>query len=142
MTAKKRSASSKKELRTEVRETRAKLDRTIARAKRLKGKVARLQQTKAELGAQVKELSKQLKKASRLADRRKPPAAQETLTSTDTQPAALVAANHEPAPTDAPPPSASPDSTWTVVQLRAEARSRGLTGISRKTKEQLLAALE
>jgi hypothetical protein len=28
-----------------------------------------------------------------------------------------------------------------VVQLRAEARARGLTGMSDKTKEQLLAAL-
>jgi len=34
-----------------------------------------------------------------------------------------------------------PDETWSVVQLRAEARARGLTGISNKTKAQLLAAL-
>ena len=35
----------------------------------------------------------------------------------------------------------SPDETWSVVQLRAEARARGLTGMSNKTKAQLLAAL-
>ena len=35
----------------------------------------------------------------------------------------------------------APDETWSVVQLRAEARARGLTGISNKTKAQLLAAL-
>lgn len=35
----------------------------------------------------------------------------------------------------------APDETWTVVQLRAEAHARGLTGMSDKTKEQLLAAL-
>ena len=35
----------------------------------------------------------------------------------------------------------TPDETWTVVQLRAEANARGLTGMSDKTKEQLLAAL-
>ena len=35
----------------------------------------------------------------------------------------------------------TPDETWTVVQLRAEAHARGLTGMSDKTKEQLLAAL-
>ena len=34
-----------------------------------------------------------------------------------------------------------PDETWTVVQLRAEARARGLTGMSNKTKAQLLTAL-
>ena len=35
----------------------------------------------------------------------------------------------------------TPDESWTVVQLRAEAHARGLTGMSDKTKEQLLAAL-
>ncbi len=34
-----------------------------------------------------------------------------------------------------------PDETWSVVQLRAEARARGLTGMSNKTKAQFLAAL-
>jgi hypothetical protein len=34
-----------------------------------------------------------------------------------------------------------PDATWSVVQLRAEARARGLTGMSNKTKAQLLNAL-
>jgi peptidoglycan hydrolase CwlO-like protein len=35
----------------------------------------------------------------------------------------------------------APDETWSVVQLRAEARARGLTGMSNKTKAQLLTAL-
>ena len=34
-----------------------------------------------------------------------------------------------------------PDKTWTVVQLRAEARARGLSGTSKKSKTQLLTAL-
>lgn len=34
-----------------------------------------------------------------------------------------------------------PDKTWTLVQLRAEARARGLSGTSKKSKQQLLAAL-
>ena len=46
----------------------------------------------------------------------------------------------------APPPavagrSATPDDTWTVTALRAEARTRGLPGYSRKNKVQLLAEL-
>ncbi len=38
-------------------------------------------------------------------------------------------------------PVTVPDETWSVVQLRAEARARGLTGLSNKTKAQLLTAL-
>lgn len=35
----------------------------------------------------------------------------------------------------------APDATWTVAQLRAEARARGLAGLSAKPKAQLIAAL-
>ena len=34
-----------------------------------------------------------------------------------------------------------PDETWSVVELRAEARARGIVGMSNKPKAQLLAAL-
>ena len=34
-----------------------------------------------------------------------------------------------------------PDDSWTVADLRAEAKRRGLTGYSRKTKSELLADL-
>jgi chromosome segregation ATPase len=34
-----------------------------------------------------------------------------------------------------------PDETWTVVQLRAEARARGLVGMSKKSKAELLDAM-
>lgn len=34
-----------------------------------------------------------------------------------------------------------PDGSWTVAQLRAEARSRGMSGMSSKNKAQLLGAL-
>ena len=37
--------------------------------------------------------------------------------------------------------SSSPDDSWTVADLRAEAKKRGLTGYSRKTKAELLADL-
>jgi hypothetical protein len=39
------------------------------------------------------------------------------------------------------PAASAPDATWTVTALRAEARSRGVAGYSRKTKAQLLADL-
>ena len=37
--------------------------------------------------------------------------------------------------------ASGPDASWTVAELRAEAKRRGVTGYSRKTKSQLLAAL-
>ena len=53
-----------------------------------------------------------------------------------------VAASGRPAaePTDADGLTI-PDQTWTVVQLRAEARARGIAGMSNKPKAKLLAAL-
>ena len=38
-------------------------------------------------------------------------------------------------------PTSMPDESWTVVRLRAKARTRGLTGMSGKSKTGLLAAL-
>lgn len=37
--------------------------------------------------------------------------------------------------------TAAPDDSWTVAELREEARTRGLTGYSRMKKAELLAAL-
>jgi hypothetical protein len=37
--------------------------------------------------------------------------------------------------------STTPDDSWTVTRLRAEARRRGVAGYSRKSREQLLAEL-
>ncbi len=43
--------------------------------------------------------------------------------------------------TAATPTRAAPNGSWTVADLRAEAKRRGLTGYSSKTKAQLLAQL-
>jgi hypothetical protein len=40
------------------------------------------------------------------------------------------------------PTTSGPDDSWTVTALRAEARSRGVAGYSRKSKAQLLAELQ
>ncbi len=45
------------------------------------------------------------------------------------------------AETTIPDDVTKPDETWNVIQLRAEARARGLTGMSNKPKAQLIAAL-
>jgi hypothetical protein len=53
--------------------------------------------------------------------------------------------NAAPAPAAAPPrapgPASRPDDSWTVVDLRAEAKRRGMVGYSRMSKAQLLAEL-
>jgi lysophospholipase len=41
----------------------------------------------------------------------------------------------------AAPTAPGPDDSWTVADLRAEAKRRGMTGYSRKTKAELLAEL-
>ena len=128
VTAKNRSGSAEKELKTTVRKLRAKLDRADARAERLKTKAAGLEETAAELEAHVKKLKKRLKKASRPAE-------------TDVATPGPALTTVDPSPADTSQPAVSPDASWTVVQLRAEARSRGLTGLSGKSKAQLLAAL-
>lgn len=48
---------------------------------------------------------------------------------------------HVPARANGTDPATTPNETWTVAQLRAEARNRGLTGMSNKPKAQLLSAL-
>ena len=122
MTAKNRSGSAAtKALKATVKELRTELDRADARAKQLKSKAARIKQASSDLEAQVKKLkkrNKRLKKATRPAEGQEP---------------AVTA--------EASQPASTPDDSWTVVRLRAEARSRGLTGLSGKTKAQLVAAL-
>jgi len=142
VTAKIRSAPARKELKATVKELRSKLDRAHAKAERLKSKVARLEAAKAELEARVKalkKLNKRLEKAPRPLERRSP-VAKEPATVTDIPTSALPSAAVGPTPSPAPV-SVSPDASWTVVQLRAEARSRGIDGLSRKSKAQLLAVL-
>jgi hypothetical protein len=43
--------------------------------------------------------------------------------------------------TAVPAAGSVPDDSWTVAELRAEAKRRGMTGYSRKTKAELLAEL-
>lgn len=116
MSSKKKSPAdlAKKELKAAVATLRAELTKAEKLIGRLSSQTGDLRAAKAELEKQVKRLRKKLGKASASAPAAAPPAA----------------------------PAGTPDATWTVVQLRAEAASRGLTGIpSRATKAQLVAAL-
>jgi hypothetical protein len=135
--AKKQSAATDKELRGKIKKLRSKLERADARAERWKTKAERLERTAAESEARVKKLTKRLDKASRTSGPRQPPAIERA--------PETAAATTDPTPVDSTPvdssSAAAPDASWTVVQLRAEARSRGIAGLSGKSKAELLAAL-
>ena len=122
-------AAAEKQLRAAVKKLQGQLaaaeksaEKWKARAKEQQSKAAG---TKSELTAARRRLAKAEARAAKWKDRARavPP---------------VVA--------PAPPPavagrSTTPDDTWTVTALRAEARTRGLPGYSRKTKVQLLAEL-
>jgi hypothetical protein len=141
MTAKKRSA---KKLKAAVKKLRAKLDRAELRGDRWKRKAVRLDKTTTALEAKVKKLKKRnkaLEKASRAAaSRPTDPIGPSIMTEVPTS--VLADSTPDRSPEGEPELMVGPDASWTVAQLRAEARSRGLTGLSGKTKAQLLTALE
>ena len=114
--AKKRSSANDKRLKAEVKKLRAQLAKTEAKLDRWKSKSQGLEQAAATARAEGKKLAKRLDKATRKAIAKTP--------------AARVL------------PAAAPDQSWTVAQLRSEARTRDITGFSRMTKAELLRALK
>jgi hypothetical protein len=116
--AKKKSVT-EKQLKGEVRKLRAKLERADAKAERWKSRARQNEKVTAESQATVKKLRKRLEEGS--AGR-----------SSSAQPTASAPASNN---------GVTPDESWTVVRLRSEARSRGLTGLSGKSKAQLLELL-
>lgn len=135
-----------------------KLVKAKDRAMRWK-KEAKAQQLAAErAGARVQQLQRKLEKARAALKSVQSAAGEGTASSSSkASPKASPKASAKASPTASekasakagPKPSESapaeatstPDKTWTVAQLRAEARARGITGMSNKPKAQLLAAL-
>jgi hypothetical protein len=138
--AKKKVGNVEVELRAENKKLKARLaaaeksaEKWKARAKDQKSSTAG---AKAELSTARRSLEKALASVTKWKDRAKaavPPSEQR---SGPTMAPAVPAA---PAATMAP---STPDDTWTLTALRAEARARGLPGYSRKPKAQLLAELQ
>ena len=118
MTADKQRKSEEKNLKATVKKLRSRLEKADADAKQWKKEAARQKEAATESERQVKKLSKRLKKASAKGEPNRSAPVQ--------------------VPQSNPP---RPDASWTVLQLRAEARSRGLTGLSGKSKAELLDAL-
>lgn len=124
---KKQSTSEEKELKRAAKRLRTELERSDARVEHWKQKAGRAEKKVAELETKVKKLTKKLRRATAVPAEPGEPVRRPELVAVP-----------EPG---APAATTSPDASWTVVQLRAEARSRGLTGLSGKTKAQLLDAL-
>jgi lysophospholipase len=116
-------------------------DQLKAGAKRLQAQLGTVEKVAGKLATRAKErlpapsdvkpdlpgVHRRLQKATASVKKRKPP-------------------RDEPTASAAPPAAASstasaPDDSWTVADLRAEAKKRGLTGYSRKTKAELLTEL-
>ena len=107
-----------------------------------------LKQTLSNLRAQLTKTEKKLAKATKRAERWKKEAkAQEkSAARAGAQTEKLRQERSEdvvaPAPVQADAKGvAAPDESWTVAQLRAEARARGMSGMSNKPKAHLLDAL-
>ena len=132
MGAKKKSSSSEKQLKATIKKLKAKLKSADAKASRWQKKAKRHQAALAASQKRVTKLEKKLAEARRTASG--PSATRDELPS----PTEVVAAETSDA---AGQPTSTPDMSWTVVRLRAEARARGMTGLSSKPKAEILAAL-
>ena len=130
MGAKKKSSSSEKQLKATNKKLKAKLDRADAKASRWQKKAKKHQAALAASQKRVTKLEKRLAEARRTPSQ---PSAYELPSPTE-----VVAAETS---DTAGQPTSTPDMSWTVVRLRAEARARGLTGLSSKPKAEILAAL-
>ena len=108
------------------------MERADAKASRWQKKAKQHQAALAASQKRVTKLEKKLAEARRTASQ--PSVNGDELSS----PTEVVAAETSDA---AGQPTSTPDMSWTVVRLRAEARARGLTGLSSKPKAEILAAL-
>ena len=117
-------------LRGQLTRTEKKLAKATESAERWKTEAKAQKKSASRAGARAEKLHKKLTKASA--------ALEPTRASSPDESAASGRPVAEPTTADG---VTVPDKTWTVVQLRAEARARGLAGMSNKPKAELLAAL-
>lgn len=143
MSSKKKKASPKKssmsraELQSSVSAVRGQLTKTEAKLAKAKDKTERWKKeataqrkAAAESGQRVKELQQKLEGAETAGQRTRV-----------ARPGKAAASKRPPAKPRTAGTGSVPDKGWTVVQLRAEARARGLVGVSNTPKAHLLAAL-
>ena len=117
-------------VRGQLTKTETKLGKANEKAERWKREAAAARTAATRSDARVEKLQKKLDRAS---------AALEPVRAVG--PVEAAASGRRAAEPTAADGLTNPDETWTVVQLRAEARARGLAGMSNKPKTKLLAAL-
>lgn len=134
----KKSSMSKAELQSSVSAVRGQLTKTEAKLAKAKDKTERWKKeataqrkAAAESGQRVKELQQKLDRAEATGRR----------STRVARPGKATASKRPPAKPRTAGTGSVPDKGWTVVQLRAEARARGLVGVSNTPKAHLLAAL-
>jgi chromosome segregation ATPase len=131
--ANKKQKKLKKDLSTvkgQLTKTEKKLAKADDRAERWKKEAKAHKKSAAKAGTRADLLAEQLDEASK------------ALKSTPSEAEVEAASADEPGPAGQTPDGAgTPDESWSVVQLRAEARARGLTGMSRASKADLIDAL-
>jgi hypothetical protein len=123
----KKKASSDQKLKATAKQLRADLKESEAKRTAWKKRATKAEKSVADLQSRLRRADKQARKALEQSRASVPvdapaPATSHVATST----------------TDAP---TGPDASWTVVQLRAEGRRRGLSGLSGKSKAELVEAL-
>jgi septal ring factor EnvC (AmiA/AmiB activator) len=147
--AKKKSASgaAEKQLKAAVKKLQSQLAAAEKSAEKWKARAqdrkAVASGIKAELAAVRRRLEKAEASVLKWKDRASRPVARTHLTAVpDPAPTAAVAdAGSVSGAGSVPSSSTVPDDSWTVTALRAEARRRGISNYSRKTKAQLLVEL-
>jgi len=117
-------------VRGQLTRSEKKLTKAKDRAERWKTEAKAQRRSASRAGARAEKLQQKLDRA---------PAALEPVRATEPMEATAPARPVAEAATAAG--VAVPDETWSVVQLRAEARARGLVGLSNTPKAELLAAL-
>ena len=116
-------------LKGQLTKTEKKLAKSAERADRWKKEAKAHKKSAAKAGARADLLQEQLNEAS------------QALKATPSEAEVEAASTDEPGSETRNDGAGTPDESWSVVQLRAEARARGLSGLSRASKADLLSAL-
>ncbi|WP_426560688.1 hypothetical protein ACPPVT_12500 [Angustibacter sp. McL0619] len=123
MPAKKAKSASAKKDKASIAKLRTELTSAESKRDKWKQRAIKAEASAADLRARLKTAEKAIKKAQR--------------SGTAKMPVSVPA----PVPASAADQPKGPDAGWTVAELRAEVRRRGLAGLSNKPKAELLAAL-
>jgi hypothetical protein len=130
--ANKKNTSSDEKLKATLKQLRGDLKQSETKRAAWKKRATKAEKAVADLRSRLQQADKQARKA--LKRSRSETSTRDTASDLDSsRPGTTPGATTEATP--------GPDASWTVAQLRAEARRRGLTGLSNKPKSELLEAL-